>query len=488
MAHPREEARLGALHALQVLDGPADAQFDRLTALAASLFDVPTALISLVDKQRQWFLSRTGLDAPETPRNVAFCGHALHEEVMLVVPDAHMDPRFATNPLVTGAPFVRFYAGVVLRDRDALPLGTLCLVSPLTRAFPDADRRLLVRLGELVTGELMPGGSSGGRRAGIGADRRTGALTGTLSADRFAHHVDHLLQLAGSESTVAAIIVVPELERVNEIFGTTVGDALLLELVSRLGTLVRTHRGGVIGRLGGRRLAFCAANPSEAIDPDALAAACRTVLLPPFEIAGQTLSPDLQVGIATGDGATDGARALLARCRRVIAGQAVAHGLQVGRMDERGQVTMHRRLRVAADLGDAIAHDDLRLVCQPKYACATGEVTGFECLLRWQHDELGHIPPPDVLDAAADVNLLLELDCWVADRALAQVARWRRSNLAAGVVSINVPARRCCRTASRTGSRVGCATTACPRRPSSWRCSRAACSTMSNPSSPRCTS
>jgi len=158
--HPHEAARLRALHALNVLDRAPSECVDRLTALAASVFGVPVAMVTLVDASRQWFLSRCGLDIEETGRDISFCSHALHEDVMMIVEDAREDPRFATNPIVVEEPFVRFYAGVVLRGRDALPLGTLCLISSDPRAFPEDERRMLVQFGELVSSELVHDGAS----------------------------------------------------------------------------------------------------------------------------------------------------------------------------------------------------------------------------------------------------------------------------------------------------------------------------------------
>ena len=127
---PSNEAeRLETLARYGVLDTPPDAALDRLTALAARLFDVPVALVTLIEKDRQWFKSHHGTDLCESPRDVSFCAYAIlpaHQEV-LVVPDATLDPRFADNPLVTGPLGVRFYAGAPLRTSDGTALGTLCL-------------------------------------------------------------------------------------------------------------------------------------------------------------------------------------------------------------------------------------------------------------------------------------------------------------------------------------------------------------------------
>lgn len=149
-----ESRRVALLHALDLLDTPSEPQFDAITRLACRLLHVPTALVSLVDNDRQWFKSRVGLDATETPRNVAFCAHAIQSTEAMVIPDARQDPRFADNPLVTGAPHIRAYAGVPLRSKEGLALGTLCVLDSQPRDFNSDDLRNLSDLAGLVQHEL----------------------------------------------------------------------------------------------------------------------------------------------------------------------------------------------------------------------------------------------------------------------------------------------------------------------------------------------
>lgn len=147
-----EEDRLLDLRAMKILDTPAEEAFDRLTRLAASIFGAPIALISLVDKDRQWFKSHLGLDICETDRGVSFCAHALGRSGPLVVADALADSRFRDNALVTGEPHIRFYAGAQLRTETGIDLGTFCIIDREPRPTPsDVELALLQDLAATTT-------------------------------------------------------------------------------------------------------------------------------------------------------------------------------------------------------------------------------------------------------------------------------------------------------------------------------------------------
>jgi PAS domain S-box-containing protein len=154
----REALRLASLRGYDILDTPPEAAFDRLAELAADLFDAPIALVSLVDENRQWFKARIGVNACETPREWSFCAHALDggDWETLVVEDATLDARFCANPLVTGDPNIRFYAGVALTTPAGLSLGTLCVIDDRRRPRPsDKDLDRLRKLAGIVVDEIV---------------------------------------------------------------------------------------------------------------------------------------------------------------------------------------------------------------------------------------------------------------------------------------------------------------------------------------------
>lgn len=234
-----EQQRLRDLERYGVIGSQSDEHFERIVELAGLIFDTPIALISLVEKHRQWFLCRRGLEATETPREQAFCAHAIVGEQVMVVPDAHADPRFCTNPLVTDFPRIRFYAGAPLRSPDGHNLGTLCVIDLQPREPSERQLRSLALLSELVMREIE-----------LRRQARLCPVTGVPTRHTFLTIADHEIRRARQQFTSLSLLCIDidNLRLVNNRWGHTAGDRLLCSLVKLLGQSL--HEQDYIARLG----------------------------------------------------------------------------------------------------------------------------------------------------------------------------------------------------------------------------------------------
>jgi GAF domain-containing protein len=142
------------LYKLDILDTAPEERFDYITAKVKTYFGVSIALISIVDEDRQWFKSKQGLEAQQTPRDISFCGHAINQPDVFYIPDTFLDDRFMDNPLVTSEPYIRFYAGSPIRSSDGYSIGTLCIIDQIPRQLIDSDLLVLREFADMVEREL----------------------------------------------------------------------------------------------------------------------------------------------------------------------------------------------------------------------------------------------------------------------------------------------------------------------------------------------
>ncbi|VVD60161.1 putative diguanylate cyclase AdrA [Pandoraea pneumonica] len=246
-----EAARLAALRRYDILDTSPEPAFDRIVRIASYIVGAPISLVSLIDETRQWFKAKQGIDATQTPRSMAFCAHAILGDDVLVVPDAHADRRFADNPLVTGDPHIRFYAGAPLRTPEGHRLGTLCVIDRRPRTLDPEMRALLADLSALVVDELEL------RRVNqvLGDMAMRDGLTGALNRRAFLMQAEQAFANARAQRRRLSVLMIDidHFKAVNDTWGHAIGDRVIVELT--LVARATLRKGTVMGRLGGEEFA-----------------------------------------------------------------------------------------------------------------------------------------------------------------------------------------------------------------------------------------
>ncbi len=280
-----EEQRLRDLERHGVIGIASDAHFDRIIALASSIFATPIAVISLVEADRQWFLSHKGLDVQETPREEAFCAHTIAGREPLVVTDARLDERFANNPLVTGLPHIRFYAGAPLRSADGHNLGTLCVIDREPRQLEPRQIEQLQWLADLVMREI---------------DLRHLAtlcpITGLPTRQRLMAIGQREFTRARQAAQPLSLVLldVDNLRQVNSRWGHQAGDQLLTDLV-RLGQGFLREQ-DYAARLGDSEFALLLVG----LDADAALGMAETLRLAALRLVGIWTHSDWQLHLSGG--------------------------------------------------------------------------------------------------------------------------------------------------------------------------------------------
>lgn len=244
-----EHIRVETLRSLDILDTPPEERFDRITRMAKRLFDVPIALVSLIDENRQWFKSNMGLGVKETSRDISFCGHAILSDEVFIIPNTLQDVRFADNPMVLNEPGIRFYAGCPLKAPNGFNVGTLCIIDRQPRSFSCEDIDALKDLAAMVERELA-----------IVQMAIQDELTKLSNRRGFMFFAQNNLQFCKRQAISATLIFMDldKFKTINDRFGHAEGDLALSVFAKKIECACRES--DFYARLGGDEFCIWLAN------------------------------------------------------------------------------------------------------------------------------------------------------------------------------------------------------------------------------------
>ncbi|MFH1659943.1 MAG: EAL domain-containing protein [Pseudomonadota bacterium] len=443
-----EARRLEMLHGTHLLDTQEQEVFDNLTRLAAEIADVPIALISLVDADRQWFLSHTGTSLRETSRSVAFCAHTILMNEMLEVPDALTDSRFCDNPLVTGATHIRFYAGVPLVLASGEALGSLCIIDDKPRQLSDAQRRALKTLASSAIAEIEL------RRRIIyleqESERRRVAeahilhlatrdpLTALPNRATFRDRLDQHVRFALRRNANLGVLFIDldGFKPINDTLGHDVGDDALVIVAERLNACLRGS--DTVARLGGDEFAVVLPDISDSAEALQVAGKIIAALEEPVLAKGHKLHLSASIGAAffpehgrLGDQLLRHADLAMYRAKQSGGHRSCLYSKELSDRAEEMQALDN-------DLREGLKRDELLLHFQPQTVLGDGKLCGVEALLRWRHPHFGILPPDHFIPLAEQRGFISELTRKALDLALAQLNAWDASGLHVPKMAVNI--------------------------------------------------
>jgi diguanylate cyclase (GGDEF)-like protein len=463
---PVDEARrLTALHATRLLGSAPEEAFDRITRMAARLLHAPTALVSLVDKDVQWFKSRCGFEGTETARDISFCGHAILEHEPLVVSDASKDPRFCRNPMVTGEDHVRFYVGVPLYSVDRMPIGTLCVIDrePRELGAEELDMlRDLARMVEQLIHHRQLAGAAQALHSHVLLDSGNPELAAAAGQVEFLLNHDQLTGLSNRQAllrtigegletwreqgmqTLVASINLDKFKRLNESLGHHAGDQALVSITWSLQSVLRPE--DLLARVGNDEfMVLLPGLGDDSVARDRLRQIMQAVHRE-FKAPAGAIPLTCSIGYAIFPQDGDSADVLMNNATLATRRAKLMGGGQIQHFTEELKQAVSRKLTMESQLRAALDHQQLFLVYQPKIALKDGSVAGLEVLLRWRHPQHGLISPVEFIPVAEEAGLIVEIGEWVLKSAVDQCRTWRAAGVPIVPVAVNLSARQFHRT------------------------------------------
>ena len=421
-----EAARLDALRKLDLLDTPSNEAFDRITRMAAQLFGLPSAAVSLSDVDRQWFKSRVGVEADSMPRHDAPCAEVTLTNQVLVIDDLRASAAYRDSTLASSG--ARFYAGAPLMTRDGYCLGSMCVVGIEPRRISAQERTGLADLAAMVMAQIE-------LQHAIG---RIDPVSGVPNRSQF---VDDLADLSidrpQGEARLAALVSLATPEQTSSAV-RALGAGFVDDIVCEAARMLRAALGPArkLYHVAPTQFAFLAEPGADtarfcewlgawiALRADTTTArfvTTATVGVAPFSIGRMDPLGLLRDLYSAAHDAIDG-----------------SHRVRVFSVEQ--NAAFLRRFRVANEFGAALEDDSqLRLVFQPKIELATGRCIGAEALLRWRHPALGEVSPGEFIPVIEQTSLARATTRWVLERALRQLATWQRAGLVTQL-AVNVSA------------------------------------------------
>lgn len=424
-----EKEQLLGLQTAEILDLNATKEFQRITELTSRMFRVPIAIITVLDEHRQWFKASVGVDMEGSLRTDAFYDHTIRNEGITVIPDTHLDNRFSDNPLVTGKPKIRFYAGAPLIMKSGHAIGSLCIIDTQPRVFSDEQGQQLADMAAIVQSQLQYHHKLG----------KTDEVTGLRNRSQLKSDLKSLCILAPDAARSLVLMEVlnhSSLLEMSNALGLNYVEQLLRDIALAVTDMTGPH--ATVYHVGLARFAWVISAGKEE-DEEALVNQLLDYLKQPITSADLKFELQPRAGVVRfqlNQADVDD----VIRKAMVCVQQAGYNARSFHRYEVNEDSLQQRSYRLLRDFGHALDNGQLRLVYQPKFDNHSFSCRGLEALVRWHHPSMGDIPPSEFIPLVEATPLIHSLTRFVMETALKQVAAWKAEKIDLQV-SINISPR-----------------------------------------------
>ena len=433
-----------------LLDTAKNEAFANIAQLAREIAVAPMASISLITQDRQWFLARPGLPITPPTHPTAFCVQTVLASEMFEIEDAYHDLRFENHPLVTGLPHIRFYAGVPLVLPSGESVGTLCVLDTVPRQMSATQKKSLKTLAQSAMNEIEL------RRRLVTlereVDRRQIAeahilrlamrdpLTGLPNRTALNERLQQQLKLAQRNGTQLAVMFIDMdgFKAINDNHGHDVGDAALVEVARRLSGVVRES--DTVARLGGDEFVIMLPDIGDAGNALKISQTLVDMAKVPVTLLGQEAQLRLSIGVAMSLKDHDTIADLIHRADTAMYQAKQAGGTRACLFSATLNAQSQAIAAIEEDLRRAIADNLLRVHFQPQVLMTQNVLCGVEALARWEHPQLGMIPPNEFIPMAERCGLIHLVGRQVLDKALAQLSSLDADGMRLRRMSVNISA------------------------------------------------
>lgn len=454
-ASPRSKrsrsSRREAISHYRILDTAPEADFDNIANLAANIFGTQSAAISFIDDHRQWFKARCGLELAETPIATSFCAHAIEEATIFLVRDASLDPRFSRNPLVTGMPKLRFYAGMRILATDGTPIAALCVFDPEPRplGLTELERTALQALAAQVETILELRRMVQERQSQAEAQAELAqkmhhvanhdALTGLPHRRLFNRRLAAAMRDARKNDTRVALLMVDvdHFKQINDSLGHDAGDALLCRFATRLLSVVR--KSDTVARLGGDEFGVLLTNIDRDAEIKQVVSSLNSALHKPITHRARMIDCRASIGLAIfPDHAATSAS--LMKCADLALAEAKRSRGCTETFCRSMDDDFERETQMLSIARKGVAEGLIIAHYQPKINLHSGALVGFEALVRCSRPDKAPILPEAFAVAFRDRELAVAISRQMHQRIFDDMKTWSDQGLPFGHVAINTGA------------------------------------------------